>query len=558
MIGTIRKHSKWLWIVIAFLTIVSFVVFMGAGPVRSGSGPSSKNPYGVIYGQPVTAQEFVQARNGFYIYYRLHYGQWPDKAPGFNRDDIERETYIRLLLAREAARMDIHVSDEELVTAATEFLRTAAGSNGQPIPIQEFVRQFLQPAGLTLVDLQNFLRDELVVQQMVQTLGLAGALVTPQEAGLIYDRENQEVSAQVVLFSASNYLAKATITPASVATFYTNNMAAYREPDRVQISYVAFDVTNFLAQSKAEWAKTNLEENVEAYYAQNAAHYADAKTPDEAKSRIREQLIHMRALADARQAANDFASALFAMEPVKPENFTSLAKQKNLSVITAAPFDANYGPRDFDAPSALIKSAFELNEQVPFAGPFVSQDAVYVIALDHQIPSSIPSLEQIHSQVSRDLQHQEAISMARAAGTNFHVSLSIQLSLGKTFAQAAIAAAQTPLVLSPFSLSTPEIAEIGDHADIRQIKQAAFTTEPGHVSQFVPTADGGFVMFVQDMLPINEAKKTADMPQFLAQVRRARQSEAFNLWIQREANRELRNTPFYRNQSGESAETASK
>jgi hypothetical protein len=43
------------------------------------------------------------------------------------------------------------------------------------------------------------------------------------------------------------------------------------------------------------------------------------------------------------------------------------------------------------------------------------------------------------------------------------------------------------------------------------------------------------------------------MPQFLAQVRRARQGEAFNLWLQGEANRELRTTPFFQKQAAAGA-----
>ena len=49
----------------------------------------------------------------------------------------------------------------------------------------------------------------------------------------------------------------------------------------------------------------------------------------------------------------------------------------------------------------------------------------------------------------------------------------------------------------------------------------------------------GFVLFVQQMMPVDLAKKTAELPQFTVQVRRARQNEAFNLWLQSEANREL-------------------
>ena len=46
MIGTIRKHSKWLWWIIAGLTIISFVVFMGSGPAGRNGGVRSSGGYG--------------------------------------------------------------------------------------------------------------------------------------------------------------------------------------------------------------------------------------------------------------------------------------------------------------------------------------------------------------------------------------------------------------------------------------------------------------------------------------------------------------------------------
>ena len=91
--------------------------------------------------------------------------------------------------------------------------------------------------------------------------------------------------------------------------------------------------------------------------------------------------------------------------------------------------------------------------------------------------------------------------------------------------------------------------ELGDHAQLGQLKQAAFTTAPGKISPFVPTADGGFILYVQSLLPVDESKKAADFPQYLAQARRARQNEAFNLWLNTELNRELVNTPYYQQQA---------
>jgi len=545
MIGTIRKHSSWLWWIIAGLTIISFVVFMGSGPAGRNGGVRSSGGYGTLYGKEVTAESFAQAQRGFYLYYWLRTREWPGKGASFKREDMDRETYIRLLLTQKAKALGVHIGDDAVKNAALELLRSLGG-NGQAVPMDQFLQKVLQPEGLTVVDLQNFLRDDLAIQQLIHTLGLSGALVTPQEAGQLYDRENQEVSAQAVFFSASNYLAQATVTPAAVAQFYTNNLAAYREPDRVQVSYVAFAVTNYLASAKAEWAKTNFEENVDAIYRQyGATEFADAKTPEEAKAKIREVLVHNRALAAAGQQAKEFATALNALDSAKPENLATLAQQKGLAVRTTAPFSAQTGPVDFNAPAAFAKEAFKLNADEPFSKPIPGADAAYVLALAGQLPSAIPSLDQIRARVTQDFQGYEAVALARRAGTNFHYNAAVQMAAGKTFAQASVAAGQVPTVLSPFSLSSQDVPEAGDHAEIGQLKQAAFTTPAGKAGNFIPTADGGFVLFVQSLLPVDQAKKNSELAQFTAQVRRARQNEAFNLWLQAEAGRELRNTPVF-------------
>jgi len=546
MIGTIRKHSGLLWWTLVPLTIISFVVFMGSGPARNGGGGST-GEFGSIYGRTITAQDFQKAKAEYYLYYWMRNQQWPDRSGSVNPDETEQGIYIRLMLGEKAKQLGIHVGEDSLVAAANDFLRSL-GRNGQPVAMDKFAEQVLAPEGLGVADLENFLRDELVVQQMVQVLGLSGALVTPQEAGQLYDREHQQVSAQAVFFSASNYLAQVAATPSAVGQFYTNYMAAYREPDRVQVNYVFFNVTNYFAQAKADLNKTNgFDAYVNSIYAQyGASQFPDAKTPDEAKAKIRDILIRDRALRDARTAANEFATTVFAIEPAKPENLVAYAKQKGLAVPVTAPFSANYGPEEFNAPAAFTKAAFQLNADQPFAGPVPAPDGIYVMSLAAQLPSAIPPLEQIRGRVTQDYQEREAVALAQSAGTNFYLKATIQMAVGSSFAKAAVGAGYAPLVLSAFSLSTQELPELGERADLREIKQAAFTTAPGHISNFMPTPDGGFILFVSQMLPIDAAEKTTAMPQFLAQVRRARQNEAFNLWLSAEANRELRDTPFFK------------
>ena len=550
MIGTIRKHSKILWWTIIPLTIISFVIFMSSGPARRGGGRASGN-FGSINGKKITQPQYLQALNEFKFFYLFHYGTWPDKKASITEADIERETYIRLFLLQKASDLGIHASLDAAATAANQLLRSLA-RKGQTVSVSEFATQVLQPEGLTAADFENFARNDVVIQQLIQAIGSSGALITPQEAAGIYEREHQELSSQIVFFSAKNYIPSVKVTPEALGQFYTNYLAEYRLPDRVQLSYVVFNITNYLEQSKAEWAKTNFETQVEAIYAQYGAQaFPETKTPEAAKEKIRDTLIRSRALAAARTQANEFASAVFAIPTTRAENLAAVAKQKGLTVQTTAPFAAETGPREFTAPEGFAKTAFGLTPDEPFANPIAAADGMYVIALAGRLPSEIPSFADIRARVTQDYQMQQAITLAREAGTNFFVKLSVSLATGKNFAAACVAGGLQPQVLPPFSLSTRELPALGDRAELNQVKQSAFTTAVGHASNFQETGDGGFILFVQAQLPVDQAVMAAELPQFTETLCRSRENEAFNEWLRVEAGRALRDTPVARQRAGQ-------
>ena len=196
-----------------------------------------------------TRGQYVDALNEFKLFYLFHYGTWPDKKANVTESDIQRETYIRLFLIRKAADLGIHASLDAAAMAANQML-SSLGRKGQTVTMNEFVTQVLRPEGLTATDFENFARHDVVIQQLVQTIGLSGALITPEEVSSIYEREHQELSSQIVFFPARNYFSSVKVTPDALGKFYTNYMAEYRLPDRVQINYVAFNITNYLAPTK--------------------------------------------------------------------------------------------------------------------------------------------------------------------------------------------------------------------------------------------------------------------------------------------------------------------
>ena len=107
-----------------------------------------------------------------------------------------------------------------------------------------------------------------------------------------------------------------------------------------------------------------------------------------------------------------------------------------------------------------------------------------------------------------------------------------------------------PQVLPPFSQATRELPELGGRLELSQFLRFAQTIPVGHASPFVEIGDGGFILYVQSQLPVDQAVMNAELPQFTEALRRSRENEAFNEWLQAEAGRALRDTPVARQQAG--------
>jgi len=554
MIHTIRKHSKWLLYIVSALIIFAFVFFMGVGPARNGGGSAEVNTNevgGEIYGQKVTQDMYDRMRKDVDFDFLFSYGQWPEQNPEMTKDAMLQRTYVRMMLVEKARELGVHVTDDQTEKAAANFLASPAlqrafGLHNQSVSWDQFVRGVLDSRQLSPNDFQNFVRDDLSIEQLELLFGVPGELVTPQEVTNEYVRDNQEYSAQIIFFSASNFLSRVSVSPEDVGQYYTNFMADYRLPQRVKVSYVLFSVTNDFAEAQREIGTTNLEIQVtNTFQRVGMQAVPDAKTTNEALADIRNYLIRRQALQDAATQANVFVQSVFSMTPVSPENLAAAAQKQGLPVEHPAPFGEDYGPSEFTAPAGFTQTAFhQLTPDSPISLPIPGQDGMYVIALQSNLPSEIPPLNQIRDRVTQDLRLRLATMAAQRLGTNFAHRLPIQMAAGKSFAAAGFADGLDPLVLPRFALSTQDVPELDNHATMAQLREVALDTPAGSASPFVQTDDGGFILFVQSRLPIDQEKMAADLPQFSAELREHRAEQAYNDWYMHEANRQLHSTPL--------------
>jgi len=544
MFGTIRKHQKWLWVIIIAVTVVAFVIYFN--PTTPYGGPPTRTEFGRIRGERITRDKLMAAQKEAMLHYLIRTGQWPDEAGRDSGFDVEREAYARLFLLQVARDWKLEVSPAVSAALAREILRAFAGEN-QPVSVEAFVRQVLAPRQFTLEDFERFIRHEAALQELVMLVSLPGQMITPAEARAMYEREHQEVSVQVVNFLAMNYLPQVTVSTQAVAQFYTNQMARYRIPERVQVNYVEFPVSNYLSAAEAELVKTNLDGIVQANLDRLGTNYVQfGATVEEARQKIRQELIRRQAVLLARRAANEFATVLFDREPVRPENLKVVAAERGLEVKTLGPFTLEEGPRGFDGGPDFAPVAFRLSEDNPFSAPVVGPEAVYVLGFERRLPSEVPPLESIFAQVMTDYRYEQAVELARQAAARFRSELTNALAQGRSFAEVCTASNLHPVLLPPFSWATRSLPQVEQDLPLAQFKQVAFGTPVGGVSPVVPTRDGAMLVYVQDRLPLDQARMEKELPQFTAYLRRLRMNDLFNEWFRREGEAALRETPLAR------------
>jgi len=535
MIGTIRKHSTWMWGITITAVIISFV-WMGAYTGSNQGGPVNR---GTIYDRNVTDREFVQTYREMEMRYFFSSGEWPGSDATRQGFDPQRETYFRILLLRKAEQLGVHVSLDAVAKAANEMLRSM--NRGNAVPMAEFVRQVLAPRGLTGADFERYLRHEIAVQQLLGMAGAPGRMVTPQDARALYEREHQEYVTHAVFYHPSNYVSGVTPTAQALGEFFTNQMARYRIPERLTVSYVKLEATNFFADAVTEINQvTNLSERLQALYDQRGGtnFYTD-KTPAVAQAEILHEQQTGLALMKARAKANGLAAVVMEADPIRVENLAAMAATNGLKVEVTPPFTANEAPVGLNVGEEFVRAAFGLTEVEPVVGPVMGKDAVYIIALHTRLPSEVPPYEQVSAQVAVDYAFYESALAARTAGMALANTLSNAVATGKTFTAACAEAKAEAVSPTPFSLSSTNVPAVESHVNLNQFKQVMFMTPVGKVSSFVPNNDGGgFILQVEKKLPVDEAKAATALPAYMSTIRQGRQNDAVNAWVSAEAQRD--------------------
>jgi peptidyl-prolyl cis-trans isomerase D len=541
MFGTIRRHQKWLWIVVSTVTIISFVAFFSPQQRRQGGWTGPRDQIGSINGKPITRDNYAHAYREAELRYVFTYGDWPDRDTSMRQSGlIEREAKNRLLLLNTIDQLGVRVGEPAMAEWIVDAFRDRTDKSFRKDSYQQFVSTVLPARGITKADFERFARHEVAIQHLAALAGTAGKLIPPQEAEAVFRRENEEVEAQAVFVTSSNFLAQVTEDPAAIAAYYTNHLANYRIPEKIQATYVKFANTNYLSEADQELAKsTNFNQYVETTYLQRGTNaFKDATgtvlSAEAAKQKIRDEARESFAAEEARKKAVEFANELFEAQD-KTNALANLAAAKGLPSAVTEPFSQFESPPGLAVPPTFGQIASRLTPEEPYAEqPIVAEDGIYIIALHQRIPSQIPPLETVQDRVTQQYRNSKALELARAAGKELHAAVTNAIAQDKAFDVAVAEKNVSPVVLPPFSRKTTTLPGIPNPNEASQLVNTAFAVPPGQVSEFIPTSTGGFIVHVKNFIPVADERVKSELPEFTKTLRQGRQFDAFSEWFRKQ------------------------
>jgi len=329
-----------LWIV-SIIIILSFIAFGAAYRIDN-----TVNSAGTLFGHNVTNKIFQEA------YYDARdqairlYGDEFFKNSG--KINLEQEAWDRLILLNEAKKRDIQASDQEVVAdiATIPFFQRDGQFD------QTLYEQIVQNSSIfdrSTHDFEEGVRKQLIIKKLIDDVA-PEKVYSAAELKKEYQKRNEKITLQYVLFAAADYAKNATASDDEIKAYYDEHKEQFRLPPSIVLNYV--------------------------------------QTKD-------------KALADT-----------LSKELTPGTNFAAVAKTLKLEMKTSSPFTQDQPILTFASnPDDVAKFfAMKPGEYTP---ALEAPDSWQVIQLKEKKESAVPDLQDIKSQVKDAVLLQKGFSLAK-------------------------------------------------------------------------------------------------------------------------------------------------
>jgi hypothetical protein len=476
MMKLLRRHKDWLMIVIAVLAI-PFVFYFVQQP---DYGAMRSDRFARMYDRNVSmleAQQLVRLLGLAQGLGMSEFVQTLTAGAGTNQNQVAAQFVINLLVLRhESQRLGLRPGTSE-VAEVVRKLPAFQGDSGFDInKFKDFVQNALAPMGLAEEHIEQLVRDELCMNEIKRLL--AAAISTPKsELDDIFQRSYGKFYVSVIRFRPGDFEKGITVNDEDVQKYYDVHKAELKSEEKRKVEFVQLTLTE-------EQKKLTGKERIEV----------------------------LQKLSDR---ATDFTQALLE----KGADLKQAATKFQLPVHETGDFTAAAPDPQLKADPQLGAVAFKLTLQEANSDPVQVADGFYILHLAGIAEARPLSLEEAKPKIVDSIKKSRAREQMSTKGTELANQLREAARFGQPLEAAIQKAGAKPEKLPPFSLVDEEkLKEEGkeskaDSSELPAIKQAVAFLNPGEISDFVPTAEEGFVAVLEKLEPAvaaNDRQKRAD------------------------------------------------
>lgn len=491
MITVLRKHHRWLMIVIAILAI-PFVFYFN----KTDFAAHGATDLGKIYGRTVTRVEFQRNARLFNLARDLgmfNLLQDLTTAATSETSVYSEWTWNRLILHHEAEKLGIRPSSQEIVQLV-QTLRPFQGQNGgfDMNKYNEFANTELPALGFSEAEIEELAADQLALDRIRELLG-AGVQMSDVESRENYEQTYGKMDVAVVRLRSDELGKDVQISDDEIKKYYESHKATLNTEEKRKVEFVAFTLSD-------EQKKLQGKERIEA----------------------------LQKLSDR---ATDFTQALLD----KKIDFHAVAAKFQVPVQTTGEFTASAPDPQLKDPQ-LAQQAFRLTEQDPISDALQTPDGYTILHLVGKVDARPLTLEEAKPKVVAALKADKTRQLMNEKGNQIANQLRASLAAGVPLEAAAQQAGVKLERVPPFSAveppgAKPEQPKPPDAPDLAMIKHAVSDLQPGEVSSVVPTQSGGLIAVLEKREPIDPAAYQQGRKDFDERYLKSKRSIAFYDWL---------------------------
>jgi peptidyl-prolyl cis-trans isomerase D len=501
MITILRKHSRWLMIVIAVLAMPFCLYFVRTDWMSA----LRSNTAGKLYGRDISTIEIERGGRLFQLARNLGMGellsellgQWhPERAK--TQSEAEREAAQEfaidlMVLRHEAEALGIRPTTADIASVVTKMraFRGDAGSFDLK-RYNDIVQNALGPLGFTEAQIEELAGDQIRLERVKELLS-TGVTVSQAESRTNFEQIYSKFEVSVVRFKTSEVANEVKISDDEIAKYYEGAKEQLKSEEKRKVQFVAMTLSE-----------------------------------SEKKLTGKERIDALQKLSDK---ANDVAQAV----AEKNADFAAVTAKFQLPVKTTGDFTQAAPDPELKQDSQLIQSAFQLSQDDPTSEPIQGADGFYILHLAGITPARPLTLEEAKPKIVEALKARKERELVSIRAANVAHDLGEALKAGDTIAKAAQKLNLKLEKVSPFSLAdelAPKASAASDKTpDLPMIKNAVADLHPNEVTDPLPTSDGAVVAVVEKRDPPDPAQDAANRASLDERILQGKRAMIFAEWL---------------------------